>query len=163
MSCKECKRCKKVKPLEVFEVLKCRKSGYGSRCKECKNTEQSLYRQRNKNASTTKYEKTKKGYLVRTYRNMLSRVSGVLTHKSHLYEGLEILNKEDFYNWALKNKTFNTLFDNYEKSGYTLKEAPSIDRKDSKRGYTLDNMRWLTHSENSSLGNKSRFKEKYGE
>ena len=39
-----------------------------------KNEKQRLSRKLNNNLHTKKYEKTKKGFLVRLYRNMLSRV-----------------------------------------------------------------------------------------
>ena len=98
---------------------------------------------------TKKYEKTVKGYLVRTYRNMLSRVTGILKNKAHLYKGLEILNKEEFYSWAL-NSNYPTLLQTYTESNYDMKLAPSIDRIDPLKGYSIDNIRWVTHSENSS-------------
>lgn len=113
------------------------------------NERQRELRRKNGNAWTKKYEKTPKGFLMRTYRNMLSRVTGVQSKKSHLYLGKEILNKEDFYNWALKNDTFLMLFKNWTEKNYDRKLTPSIDRIDPKKGYTLSNIRWLTHSENS--------------
>lgn len=111
------------------------------------------YRVRTNNASTKKYEKTPKGYLMRSYRNMKSRVTGI--QKTGSWTGKELLPKEDFYVWALSDPTFKRLFAAYEESGYERKLAPSPDRIDSSKGYTLDNMRWLTHSENSRLGSKS--------
>lgn len=125
---------------------------HGRICRKCRNLNQKEYRKRNNNLSTKIYEKTKRGYLVRTYRNMLSRVNGVLKSKSHLYEGLSILDKEDFYRWSEADESFNNLFAAWEESGYDTKLSPSIDRINPKDGYSLDNMRWLTHGENSRLG-----------
>jgi len=113
-------------------------------------------RKANGNAQTKKYEKTKNGKLMRTYRNMYSRVSGILKTKAHLYEGLDILSKEDFYEWSLASDTFNAMFDEWVSSGYDKKLSPSIDRKDTNCGYVLGNIRWLTHSENSRLGAASK-------
>lgn len=110
------------------------------------------------NAATKKYEKTPKGYLMRSYRNMLSRVQGV--QKIGTWTGKEILPKEEFYEWALSDPTFRRLFAAYEESDYERRLAPSPDRIDSSKGYTLDNMRWLTHSENSALGSKSQRRKK---
>jgi len=125
------------------------------------NLEHRLARQRdmrkaNGNAHTKKYEKTKGGKLMRTYRNMYTRVSGILKTKAHLYEGLDILDKEDFYKWSLSDYAFNILFDDWVSSGYDKKLSPSIDRIDTNYGYVLDNMRWLTHSENSRLGAENK-------
>lgn len=96
-----------------------------------------------------KYEKTRKGLLMRTYRNMKSRVLGIQHKKAHLYKGLPILSKDVFYNWSLSNESYNTLFEMWIKSEYNKKLTPSIDRIDISKGYTEDNIRWITHSENS--------------
>lgn len=132
----------------------------GGQCRPCVNLKQRLYRSENSNSHTKEYEKTPKGYLVRTYRNMMSRVTGVLKNKSHLYEGKEILDKNEFYEWSLNNEEFIRLFQNYIESGFSIKQAPSIDRIDSSKGYTKCNMRWITHSENSRLGAISRHRGK---
>jgi hypothetical protein len=83
---------------------------------------------------------------------MLSRVTGVQSKNAHLYEGLEILSKEEFYSWSINDPTFNELFVEYENSNYENRLAPSVDRKDSTLGYNLANMRWLPHWKNSQLG-----------
>ena len=110
---------------------------------------QRKHRAKNKNADTLKYEKTKKGFLMRTYRNMLSRTSGTQKTKAHLYYGLELLNKNVFYSWALDSPEFNKLFKSWENDYYNRRLTPSIDRINSTKGYILDNVQWLTHSENS--------------
>ncbi len=129
----------------------------GQCCRECVNKKQRIYRKLSGNESTKRYEKTLNGYIMRTYRNMLSRVTGILKTKAHLYKGLDILSKDDFVTWSLSNSSnLKHLIYEYEKSGYDMRFAPSIDRIDSKRGYTLDNIRWITHSENSKMGSHSR-------
>jgi hypothetical protein len=122
-----------------------------------KNEKQKLYREKTNNICTKKYEKTKKGFLVRLYRNMLSRVSGVQFTKLHLYEGKSILDKNTFYDWALNDDNFNNLFNKYEQSGYERKLAPSVDRINSNFGYELNNMEFVTMSENSRRGLISRY------
>ena len=107
-----------------------------------------------------KYEKTLKGLLMRTYRNMKSRVLGIQYKKAHLYKGLELLDKQEFYAWSLSNTEYNSLFDLWSKSGYDRKLTPSIDRIDSSKGYNKENMRWITHSENSRQGVISKWKQK---
>jgi len=117
-----------------------------------RNIWQKEYRKKNHNKCTYKYEKTKKGFLVRKYRNMLSRITGVQKQKYHLYKNLTILDKEIFYKWSLENKDFIKLYKNWEQNNYNRKLCPSINRIDSNNGYQLDNMEWITHSENSRLG-----------
>jgi hypothetical protein len=114
------------------------------------------YRKQTNNMWTKKYEKTKSGKIMRTYRNMKSRIVGILKKKAHLYSGLELLPKEDFYTWAFKDQSFNLLFNDWVQSGYCKKLSPSVDRIDTSLGYILGNIRWVTHSENSRLGASRR-------
>lgn len=125
------------------------------------NRKQRERRAKDNNAVTKKYEKTKKGFLVRCYRNMLSRVTGVTKNKNHLYLGLEILNKDIFYEWSLNNKEFNELFENWQNYNYNRKFSPSIDRLNTDKGYTLCNIEWITFRENcrrGGLAKKENFK-----
>ena len=117
-------------------------------------------RKLNGNLDTRKYEKTVNGFLMRLYRNMQSRIVGIQKEKHHLYEGKELLNRQDFYTWAKSHEAFFKLFENWQKSNYDRKLTPSVDRIDSDKGYFIDNMRWITHSENSRLGSISRHRKK---
>lgn len=103
-----------------------------------------------------KYSKTRTGFLNCKYKKMKQRVTGGHPTKRHLYLGLEILPKEDFISFTNADESFNTLFKVWEASGYDTKLTPSINRIDSNKGYTLDNIEWITHSENSRLGIISR-------
>jgi hypothetical protein len=111
-----------------------------------------------KNRDTLRYEKTPNGFLMRLYRNMKSRVTGIQHKKAHLYKGLCILPKEEFYNWAKASTEFSALFDLWKKSKYARRLTPTVDRIDSTKGYELSNMQWLTHSENSRGGSIARNK-----
>jgi len=113
---------------------------------------QRLYRIRTDNLATRKYEKTVAGFLMRTYRNMESRVSGVQWKKQHLYQNKKILPRAAYYLWSQNNREFHKLFDDWTASNYDRKLTPSINRIDSAGDYTLKNMEWITHSENSRLG-----------
>ena len=110
------------------------------------------WRKKNGNASTNKYEKTRKGFLMRKYRNMQSRVLGIQKLKAHLYKGLYLLSREDFYNWSYNHAEFLKLFVKWRNSGYDRKLCPTVDRVDPSKGYELGNMEWVTHSENSRRG-----------
>lgn len=89
---------------------------------------------------------------MRLYRNMQSRVSGIQKIKYHLYKGCDILDRKDFYSWAKLSKDFWELYKNWTKNNFDQKLTPSVNRVDSTKGYSLDNMEWITHSENSRLG-----------
>jgi len=105
-----------------------------------------------------RYEKTLTGFLMRGYRNMKSRITGVQKSKHHLYAGKELMAKEDYYALARGSEVFMSLFKAWEDSGYDRKLTPSLDRVDSSKGYVDGNLEWVTHSENSRRGNVSRFK-----
>lgn len=81
---------------------------------------------------------------------MQSRTAGIQTKKAHLYKGLELLDRQLFYAWALTHTDFRRLFKTWEAENYSRRLTPTVDRIDARKGYTLENMRWLTHSENSS-------------
>lgn len=88
------------------------------------------------------------------YRNMKSRVTGVQKKKAHLYLGLPLLDKKEFYEWSIASHDFNALFDLWVICQYDRKICPSVDRIDSSNGYVKDNIRWVTHSQNSSKTNR---------
>lgn len=141
---KTCIKCGEIKQKQYFRKANNNKSGIYNYCTECFKK------------STKIYEKTKTGYLMRIYRNMKSRISGIQKEKYHLYKNKELLSKEDFYKWAENSESFTELFKKYKEYGHERKLAPSVDRIDSSKGYTLDNMEWVTMSENSSRGAKSK-------
>jgi hypothetical protein len=125
------------------------------------NAKQREYRAKNGNLCTKKYEKTRRGFLMRSYRNMESRVRGIQAAKAHLYAHIEsIPDREQFYQWAKECPEFDRLFLEWEAKGYDRKLTPSVDRINSSEGYNLSNMRWITHSENSRLGAINRNRRK---
>jgi len=113
---------------------------------------QRCYREKTGNAATKKYERTKKGKLMRLYRNMQSRILGVQKQKHHLYQGKSLLPKDEFYKWAMSCEEFHRLYNAWVESDYNRKLTPSVDRIDSSKGYEIENMEWVTHSENSRRG-----------
>lgn len=153
---KFCNRCQNLKSVSLFHTKKSSKDGLSNYCAKCDNEIIRERRVRNNNQTTKKYERTLNGKLVRTYRNMLSRVRGILKKKSHLYEGLDIIDKDKFYEWSLNDAEYLRIFKEWEKSGYDIKLSPSIDRMDSSEGYVEGNIRWLTFSENSANKHKTK-------
>lgn len=146
---KICVNCKIEQPITEFYRN-------NKQCRACLNKKQRLRRKISNNKVILKYEKTKKGFLMRLYRNMTSRITGVQKAKYHLYQGKELLDKDVFYIWAMNNSIFHILFKNWEDSEYNRKLTPSVDRVDSSKGYNLNNMEWITHSENSKRGSINR-------
>ncbi len=105
-----------------------------------------------------RYEKTPKGFLMRAYRNMQSRVEGI-QRPGGSWEGKALLPRQDFYDWALSSSQFWRLYKAYVAANYEMRLAPSVNRIDSRRGYTLDNMEWITHSLNSTLAHQAPSRE----
>ena len=149
---KKCIRCGNEYPIDEFRKQKETKDGHANQCRLCLNEIQRIKRKSDGNSITRRYEKTPKGFLMREYRNMQSRVLGVQKQKAHLYLGLTLLNRDLFYEWANNQLQFHALFDIWTASGYDRKLTPTVDRIDSSKGYELSNMEWVTHSENSRRG-----------
>lgn len=137
---KTCSKCGETKSLDQFKP--------GRVCFTCANARQRAYRLKTGNSETRKYEKTKSGFIMRAYRNMESRVKGIQWRKAHLYAGKPLLPREQFYEWAITSGEFHELFAAWELAGYARQYTPSVDRIDSRRGYELDNMRWVSFTEN---------------
>ena len=155
---RQCRSCGQEKPHSDFCI--CNGKAHQP-CKICFNAEQRVYRAQSGNAVTKRYEKTRRGFLMRLYRNMQSRITGVQKEKFHLYAGKPLtVTRDQFYEWAFTSGEFHALFDAWEVSGYARQYTPSVDRVDSSRGYELDNMEWVTHSENSRRGSLSHHRKR---
>lgn len=147
---KKCSTCGAVKENSLFQKKVRTRDGLSYDCKSCANAKLRERRLKTNDRATKKYEKTPKGYVVRMYRNMKSRVEGIQKKSVHLYEGKEILDKQEFYDFMLNSATFHKLFKEYVDSGFDRKLAPTPDRIDSGKGYTKDNIQVVTLSENDS-------------
>lgn len=130
-----------------------------SMTKEERMAYQRARRAANGNAYTKKYERTKSGKLMRMYRNMQSRIMGIQKAKAHLYVGKELLPREEFYAWAMASNEFHRLYREWVEADYDQKLAPTVDRVDSRLGYSIPNMQWVTHSENSRRSSAPRRKD----
>jgi len=153
---KKCNDCGEIKPSDQFKKHTSTKDRLSNFCRICTNERQIEYRKRTHSVLTKVYEKTMNGYIMRMYRNMASRVMGIQKSKAHLYFGKELMSKYEFYAIAKYSSDFSELFEKYKLSGFDLKQAPSVDRIDSSLGYTNDNIRFITHSENSRLGSLNK-------
>ena len=105
----------------------------------------------------TQWGRTKTGHLSITYSNMRQRTRG--EHKRR-YAGLDLLPRAEFMEWAVNDPTYTLVFDAWHEAGCPYRLTPSIDRIDNARGYTIDNIRFLTQSENSSIGMKQVWDER---
>lgn len=121
------------------------------------NARQRERRKQNGNLWTKKYERTKKGFLMRKHHHMRGRVNGEHWYQCvHLWAGKGVLDRDEFYNWALSDIKFHELFEAWEKSGYERNLCPSVDRIDSSKGYIIGNMEWVTFLVNATRGSHKR-------
>lgn len=54
--------------------------------------------------------------------------------------------------YSLKGQHFWPLYEKWKKSGYKTGLGPSLDRIDPLKGYTWDNVQWMTWDENRAKG-----------
>lgn len=127
--------------------------------KEARNASQRDFRKRTKNAASKKYEKTPNGFLMRAYSNAKARVSGVQRERRHIYLGLPIMSRDEFYAWAWNDPNFWRLYRMWTMAGFPMKLTPSLNRIDPRKGYVAGNVEWVTHSVNSSLARKAMHKQ----
>lgn len=115
--------------------------------------ERALHRQKCK-----QYGRTMGGFLNQTYRNMRARVEGRSARSKespHLWMGKPILPRETFLEWSRNHPDFLRVFKRWANNDYERRLTPSINRINSKLGYTLNNMEWVTLSQNSMMASET--------
>ena len=149
---KICKDCKKEKELSEFYPRQgdC-KNCYKTRVKRNRKQKLEYYRQ---------YDKYRQRYSINRiyghrYSMMKMSVQGRNAHKRSV-EGKELCSRKEYNDWCKKNeKDFLILYKRWKRGGFERKLAPSIDRINNDKGYTIDNIQWLTQSENSKKYQKT--------
>lgn len=108
---------------------------------------------------------TIESFLSKSYSAMKNRTKGKSTNRPDLYKGKPIVSREVFYTWARHHPEFLRLYKMWINCDFDQRFTPSVNRLTSKRGYTLDNMEWVTNSQNCKLahavGDLNRKKEIY--
>lgn len=107
-----------------------------------------LRQQQRKNCTYYRKE-TPHGFLMFRYAQIKTKLKDVTKYKH-----LSLLSRNDFLTWAKTDSQFQYLFDVWRQSGHQHKLNPSVDRIDSKLGYEIGNMQWLTLQQNVSKGRK---------
>lgn len=147
---KKCKICKETKEFTLFNKNSTHSYGVRNDCRVCYN--------KMKKEKYPKYKKNNiKQFLLHTYGNMKGRVEGKKRESDKKYYlGLPILNKEEFLNWAINDINFLRIHKNWVINNYDTRLSPSINRIDPRKGYTLNNIEWMTHSMNCRLANVTK-------
>ena len=89
------------------------------------------------------------------YAHMVARHEGRSTNSSGS-QGKGICTREEFFEWCKHFDNLNefiALFYDWAAEGFPLRLSPSVDRIDSTKGYTCDNLQWLSFEENCRKNN----------
>lgn len=142
MTKKICFKCNKEKDISEFYKHPATADGYLNKCKEC--TKKDV-----KN-NKTDYDLTEKGVIRVIYRTQKS---------NRVKRGLSLpeYTKEELKDW-LYNNGFKKFYDDWVFSGYIKDKKPSVDRIDTNKGYSLDNIRLVTWRENFLFAIEDRIK-----
>ena len=157
---KICFKCKEKKPLSEFYKHKAMADGHLNKCKECnKRDVRSNYAKQADYYRAYDKDRQRKDItriLNHRYTNIRMRVEGRST-RAYKTQGMPMLTKAEWNWWNsqpdIKAK-FESIYNNWVESGYTTNLMPSIDRRDNSKGYTLDNIQWLSKTENNKKFNK---------
>ena len=154
---KKCKECKEIKEDDCFY-------GVQGECKECTKIRIKKYRRENVGKDREYDQNRHRNNIDRIFRHryagMKTRINGNNSHRSSV-EGKAILSQSEFLEWCYKKENitvFLKLYEDWKKSGYSNKVAPSIDRIDNDKGYTIENLQWMTLSNNTKKGRKETIK-----
>lgn len=124
----ECVGCNNVKPIKNLQK---------SFCQNCWHKEKRKYRL---------------GFYVSTrYTEVKQRCTNPNNKRADYYGGKEFCSREEFESWALACPSLPVLYKQWQESNFDNKFAPSVDRINPEGGYTLGNMRWVTHSDNCRM------------
>lgn len=113
-----------------------------------KNNERYAERREQYKELAREYYRSQEGYKGTLYKNICQRVrrnpSRELTFtKKEFLKFIEELGNGNVY---------FQLWSGWQANGYKKKYAPSVDRKDNSKGYSLDNIQLITHGDNSFKG-----------
>lgn len=100
---------------------------------------------------------TVSGFVASTFNNMKRRTEGRgKSRTKHIYSGLSLIDRKKFTDFTRNSKVFMLLYKEWINCDCDLRLRPTINRINSKKGYTEENMEWVTYSMNSSMAHVSK-------
>jgi len=145
---RECFKCSIKKPIIEFESYYYKsKLLYGFQCRTCR----LKYKREHSKKYFSKLREMRRTdiriFIDGVYTSMKQRVSD--KSNNYLpYKGLFICEKEEFIKFGLNDNNLKVLYKIWKKSNYSRKLTPSIDRIENQKGYSLNNIQFLTLEEN---------------
>lgn len=133
---KKCKRCHEEKYLDEFSASPANKDGHINTCKSCRVIE------------VREYYQTPKGRMGYIYHGQI-RSSKDRKHSAPEYT------KAQLYSWAKENG-LSELMNLWSASGFNKELAPSVDRLDPYKPYTLSNIRLVAWKDNNDKAYEDR-------
>jgi hypothetical protein len=123
-------------------------------CKICQSTYQKLHR--SLNLEIIRAHDRERRYIYKTsFHHFINRMFTLMQMRvrgqgnmSKYYIGLPLCLRQEFYDFALKDKNLIKLYKQWQKNDYDHKLIPTPDRIINSKGYTIDNIQFLTLSEN---------------
>ena len=103
------------------------------------------------------YQRTFEGFIRAMHSGMKRRIGGNCS-APHLYRGKFLPDRSDFLSFARSNKSLRRLHDAWKREGYVQSLTPTPHRKDSKLGYELYNVQFMTFGDNMREASKLRKK-----
>lgn len=91
------------------------------------------------------------------YRSLVKRC--YLERHSSTPENL--CSKEDFLNFGMNNAEYHRLYNLWKNQGFKRGESPSVDRIEVTKGYSLDNIQFLTLRDNVKKSHKECLRQKH--
>ena len=91
------------------------------------------------------YRRTIDGRALRAWYNANERSK----KDGYEYSAGDVVSKEDFLNMVKGSEAYNKLYKDWEDSNFSYGLTPTLDRKDSNKGYSADNIQFLTFADNA--------------